>query len=135
MYYENSFKNSDSPRKTWNLIKEKIGKNKKLSHPEVLINTNGVEVRKLQDVANMFSDYFAGVGQAIVSAGIDLSPYRSHKEYLPPYECTSIFLAHVSFAEFHKIIKNIKNGNSVKLTWARNMLVHSFWGKYSLCDL
>ena len=26
VYYENSFKNSDSPRKTWNLIKEKIGK-------------------------------------------------------------------------------------------------------------
>ena len=113
VYYENSFKNSDSPRKTWNLIKDKIGKNKKLSHPEVLININGVEVREPQDVANMFSDYFAGVGQAIVSAGIDLSPYRSHKEYLPPNECTSIFLAPVSFAEFHKIIKNIKNGNSV----------------------
>ena len=61
----------------------------------------------------MFSDYFAGVGQAIVSAGIDLSPYRLHKEYLPPNECTSIFLALVSFAEFHKIIKNIKNRNSV----------------------
>ena len=76
MYYENSFKNSDSPRKTWNLIKEKIGKNKKLSHPELLINTNGVEVREPQDVANMFSDYFAGIGQAIVSAGIDLSPCR-----------------------------------------------------------
>ena len=58
----------------------------------------------------MFSDYFAGVGQAIVSAGIDLSPYRSHKECLPPNECTSIFLALVSFAEFRKIIKN----NSVK---------------------
>ena len=53
----------------------------------------------------MFSDYFAGVGQAIVSAGIDLSPYRSHKEYLPQNECTSIFLAPVSLAclddDFH----------------------------------
>ena len=63
----------------------------------------------------MFRDYFADVGQAIVSARIDFSPYRSHKEYLPPppNECTSIFLVPVSFAEFHKIIKNIKNGNSV----------------------
>ena len=100
-------------RKTWSLIKDKIGKNKKLSPPEALININCVEVGKPQDVANIFSDYFATVGQAIVSAGIDLSPYRSHKEYLPPNECTSIFLAPVSFAEFHMIIKNIKNDNSV----------------------
>ena len=29
VYYENSFKNSDSPQKNWNLIKDKIGKIKK----------------------------------------------------------------------------------------------------------
>ena len=48
-------------------------RNKKLSHHEVLFNTNGIEVRGLQDAANMFSDYLAGVSHSIVSAGIDLS--------------------------------------------------------------
>ena len=84
---------------------------KKLSHPEVLINTNNVEVRGPQEVANMFSDYFASVGKSVVSAGIDLSSCRSYKQYLPSNECTNIFLAPVSFAEFHKVIKNIKTVN------------------------
>ena len=52
----------------------------------------------------MLSDYLAGIGQSIVSAGIDLSPCRSHKQYFPPpNEYTGIFLAPVSFAEFQKI--------------------------------
>ena len=62
----------------------------------------------------MFSDHFAGVGQSNVSAGIDWSPCRSHKQYLPPTESTNIFWAPASFAESQKIIKNIKSGNSVE---------------------
>ena len=107
IYYENSFKNYDFPRKTWNLIKDKIGKTEKLSQPEALSNTNGVKVRR-PPVAYMFSDYFTGVGRSIIAAGIDSSPCRSHKQYLPPTECTSIFLAPVGSAEFQKIIKNIR---------------------------
>ena len=42
IYYENSFKKSDSPRTTWKLIKGKIGNNAKTSHLEVIINENGV---------------------------------------------------------------------------------------------
>jgi len=34
-YYENSFQNSDSPRKSWSLIKDKIGRYKRLSHRPV----------------------------------------------------------------------------------------------------
>ena len=57
-YYEDSVQNSDSPRKTWNLIKDTIGRNKQWSHPEVLYGINSEEVSRLQAVANMFSDYF-----------------------------------------------------------------------------
>ena len=63
---------------------------------------NSEEVRGPQAVATMFSDYFKDVGQSIVSAGIDLSSHRMHKHYFPPSEDTSLFLAPVSFAQFHK---------------------------------
>ena len=91
-----------------NLINDKIEKNEKSSQPEALSNTNGVKVRGPQAVANMFSDYFTGVGRSIIAAGIDSSPCRSHKQYLPPTESKSIFLALVSSVEFQKIIKNIR---------------------------
>ena len=112
--------------KLWILEK----KNKKLSHPEVLTNTNGVEVRGLQAVANIFSNYFAGVSQSFVSAGIDLSPSRSHKQYLPPTESTSIFLAPVSFAEFQKIIKNLKNSISVGHDEPSTNLLEYYWSYF-----
>ena len=54
----------------------------------------------------MSSDYFIGVGPSIVSLYID-------KHYFLPSEGTRIFLVPVIFAEFHKVIKNIKSGNSV----------------------
>lgn len=113
LYYEKSFRNSDSPRKTWSLIKDKIGRNKKLLHPEVLFDINGKEFRGPQAVAKKFSEYFASIGSSVVSGEVDLSSPRSHKKYLPPTEDTSIFMAPVTFAEFQKVIKNLKNGNSL----------------------
>jgi hypothetical protein len=49
-YYEDSFHNSVSPRKTLSLIKDKIGRNKQLPHLEVLFDINSEEVRGPQAV-------------------------------------------------------------------------------------
>ena len=61
----------------------------------------------------MFSDYFIGVEESIVSTQIDFSSCRMHKRYFLPSEGTSIFLAPVSLAEFHKATKNTESVNSV----------------------
>ena len=105
-----------------------LGRNKKFSHPEVLFDINYEEVRGPQTVAKMISDYFTGVGQSTVWTEIDLSSRRSHKQYFPPTEGESIFLAPVSFAEFQKVIKSMKNGKSVRYDELSTMLLKSIAG-------
>jgi len=108
-----------------------IGQNKRLLHPEVLYEINSEEFRGPQAVANMFSDYFIGVGQFIVPAEIDFSFRNIHKYYFPPSEDTSIILAPVSFAEFHKDIKNVKSGNSVGYDGLSTKLLKNISGAIS----
>jgi hypothetical protein len=112
IYYENSFKKSDSPRTTWNLIKEKIGNNTKTPHPEVIINENGVELKGKDIVADYFCNYFSHINTT-VELNSPESPFYSYKDYLPPSENSSMFLAPVAFGEFQKVINNLKNGNSL----------------------
>ena len=106
-YFENSFRNADSPKKTWDLIKQKIGNNWNNFYPELLIDKNGLESKGNGAIAESFSAHFASIGSD-VTHGLCLTSTHSYKKCLPQLEDTSMFLTPVSLDEFPKKLSRFK---------------------------
>ena len=80
----------------------------------MIINKSAVELKGKDVVAGYFCNYFSHISTTVELESPESVPY-SYKDYLPPSENSSMFLAPVTFGEFQKEITNLKSGNSLGL--------------------
>jgi hypothetical protein len=100
----------------------------------VIINENGVELKGKDIVADYFCNYFSHINTT-VELNSPESPFYSYKDYLPPSENSSMFLAPVAFGEFQKVINNLKNGNSLGIDgFSTNILKEIFCNPCSVAS-
>ena len=55
--------NSNDPKKIWNIIREKIGKNKKKSVNKIkYIYEKGIKIENKTEIANIMNNFYCNVG-------------------------------------------------------------------------
>ena len=104
----------EDPKKTWKLINELRGINKKQIKPPFVIDNEKIIDRRA--IANAFNKYFVSIASELNSNldGINLneSHFQSFTEFLTPANINSIFLEECSGHEINEIISEFKNGKS-----------------------
>ena len=104
----------EDPKKTWKLINELRGINKKQIKPPFLIDNEKIVDRRA--IANAFNKYFVSIASELNSDldGINLnqSHFKSFTEFLMPANMNSIFLEECSGHEINEIIAEFQNGKS-----------------------
>ena len=95
---------SDS-KKLWKIIKEKIGKSKKVNNKIKSILDNGIKIEYKTEISNIMNRFYCNVGKNLSKNIID--PEEKPKEI----ECNpkSIFINPTNAEEVIKIINQLKN--------------------------
>ena len=104
-----------NPKKTWEVINQIRGKNKRAMKPQFLINNQKIVERRV--IANEFNKYFASLAsnlndRLISEDGIPISPIKHFHEYLPKTTTGSIFLYDCTTDEVSTIIRELQNGKA-----------------------
>ena len=100
--------NKNNLRKTWNIIKSVINRNKKQSTQSSKFISNGKEISDRTEIANLFNNYFINIGPTLASK----IPQKGDKylSYLSHLNIDSMFLEPTTRCEVIKIIMNLKDG-------------------------
>lgn len=100
-------KNSKYPRKFWNIIKDKIGKNKKknVNSIDYLINENNDKIEDKELIADNMNEYFCSIGQRL-SDRIDQGVGSQFK--LPKNNDNTIYVHYTNVNEIKNIVKRMK---------------------------
>ena len=102
------------PQKTWKLINELRGIDKKQIKPPFLIDNEKIQDRRT--IANAFNKYFVSIASELNSDldGISLnqSHFKSFTEFLMPPNVNSIFIEECTGHEIIEIIDGFQNGKA-----------------------
>ena len=104
-----------NPKKTWEVINQIRGKNKRDMKPQFMIDNQKIVERRI--IANEFNKYFASIASNLNSRlssddGIPISPLKQFHEYLPRRTTDSIFLYECTADEVSRIIRELQNGKA-----------------------
>ena len=113
-YYTNLlYEHRNNPRRTWDVLKELIGKPKKKSVPPEIVTEEGT-VSEPSDIANEFNRYFVEIGQRISSelpADDTVSP--TDRQSLPPsLASNSMFFTPATELEIVTCVLRMKEGSA-----------------------
>ena len=101
--------NKQSISKTWQILNEILGRNKKSKLPSY-INYNGQVVNDNKRIANIFNEYFVNAG--LVASNNVQSTQKHFTDYLPPRVCSYLFFSPTNANEIIDIAKGLKSSFS-----------------------
>ena len=112
-YNDKILENSGNPKKTWEVINEIRGKQKKTLKCQ--FNISGVRITERRVIANKFNEYFSSIASKMNESseiGIKLEPLPKFTDFLPRKTTNSIFLENCTDDEISKIISGLENGKA-----------------------
>ena len=114
-YYLHEFQNAEgSPKKTWLIINECLGKKKMKNLPEEILSPKDKKIVKgKRNVVGVLNEHFANIGHVTsLEAPTRSLPDSAYSAYMPPPSDCSLFLTPVSADELLQVIYQLKNGSS-----------------------
>ena len=99
---------SGDPKKTWEIINQLRGKQKKSMNPVFTIDNKRIMERRV--IANEFNKYFISIASKL-NENVQVSP-NDFKKFLPSSQMHSMFLSECTEYEISDIITNLQNGKS-----------------------
>ena len=113
-YYEKEISSAASQQKMWEILRDKLNKNKRRSIPTFLNNGNDVnESTEKKDIAEFFAKHFRKIGEELVRDLLDKP--SDYTRFMPQNEDKSLYMLPVSFDEYQKAISDLKRGNSASV--------------------
>ena len=115
-YYTGKFnEKSGNIKKTWEVINQIRGKNKREIKPNFVINNEKITNRRI--IANEFNKYFVSLASNLNNAynevgEVKIDDLPSFTDYLPKSNPSSIYLYECTPEEIYEIINDLKNGKS-----------------------
>ena len=101
-------------KKTWEIINNLRGKNRREIKPNFVINDERITNRRI--IANEFNKYFASIASKLnetyVDNGLRIKPLPSFTDYLPKPCLSSIYLQDCDYTEILEIVGELKNGKA-----------------------
>ena len=102
-------------KKTWEIINQLRGKNKRAMKPQFVINNARIIERRI--IANEFNKYFASIASNMnenseLSDGVPLTPITKFEQFMPKQNLKSIFLYDCTENEIAKTISELENGKA-----------------------
>ena len=106
---------SNNPKKTWEVINQIRGKNKRTVKPSFIINNERIIERRA--IANEFNKYFASLASNMnkvfeTDPGIPITPIQTFENYITKRNLNSIFLFECTEDEISKIISELDNNKA-----------------------
>ena len=106
---------SGNLKKTWEIINQIRGKNKRTIKPQFVINNARIVERRI--IANEFNKYFASIASNMnenseLSDGIPITPIIKFEQFMPKRNLKSIFLYDCTENEIANIISELENGKA-----------------------
>ena len=101
---------SGDPKKTWQVINELRGKQKRSIKPLFIIDNERITQRRL--IANAFNNYFASIASKLNDKSDTASSTATTKDFMPAREMHSMLMTECTPEEISKIIKELQNGKS-----------------------
>ena len=95
-------------KKTWNIIKSVINKNKSNKLTSEFKTTSSDIITDKKEISNKFNRYFINVGPSLARK-IPTST-KSYRDFLPPRNEESMYLTPVTCDEIKKIIRKLNEG-------------------------
>ena len=112
-FYKNKISGaSGDPKKTWEIINELRGKQKRSIKPQFLINNERIIQRRV--IANAFNNYFVSIASKL-NDEVRIQPLSANsnfKDFMPAREMHSMLLSDCTEEEISKIIAELQNGKS-----------------------
>ena len=109
-YFE---KHKDDSRKQWQMIHELLGRKRKTSRINKLIDCDGNIINTPVAMANSFNDYFSNIASNLKSNVFESEGRNGdenyHQTYLKNSVSDTMFLKVVEASEVYDVIKNFKN--------------------------
>ena len=99
---------SGNPKKTWELINQIRGKQKKTIKPNFIIDNKRIMDRRV--IANEFNKYFVSIASKL-NEEVQVSS-EDFRMFMPASQMNSFYLDECTEAEVDDIIKNLQNGKS-----------------------
>ena len=100
-------------RKQWQMMNSLLGRKKKTSDINKLVNSDGTTVNSPSSIADSFNTYFSSIASNLKQKSDEnTSPNSngdSYRQFLHGPVCRSMYLEEVDGSEVHKIIANFKN--------------------------
>ena len=101
---------SGDPKKTWEIINDLRGKQRRSIKPLFLIDNERITQRRM--IANAFNNYFASIASKL-NDRVEAQPSTADaKDFMPAREMHSMLLSECTAEEINQIIKELQNGKS-----------------------
>ena len=100
--------NKSSMRKTWNIIKNVISKNKHSKLTTEFKISDSKTITDKKEISNRFNNYFVNVGLSL--ANKIPTTAKNYRDFLPPNNTQSMYIEPVTSDEIKQIIKNLNDG-------------------------
>ena len=111
-YYQNMLENNKlNPKKTWQILKDIIGKSKPGNMSDNFL-INGSIVEDSQVIANAFNDFYINIGSNLAGKIKPNNPYINPISYIKNNVTDSIFIAPATNAEILKIFNTLKKNSA-----------------------
>ena len=107
--------NEGDSKKTWKIINQLRGKEKRAMKPQFVVDNIRITERRI--IANSFNIYFASIASKLNNAiddmeGIGILPIPPFSHFMPQSNPNSIFMTDCSSSEIQDIISELANGKS-----------------------
>ena len=113
-YCEKIYENTENKKKTWQIINQLRGKNRKEMKPSFVIDNKKITNRRV--IANEFNKYFnsiaAKLNQSITDQHLEESRLPTFEDYLMPTNQNSMFLEDCTSEEIQLIISEFDNNKA-----------------------
>ena len=100
--------NMNNPKKLWNVINKKIGKNSKKNSNIKYIIDNNKKITDPDNIVEHLNKFFCNIGKKLIDK---IKPPKNEKIKLPPMNCKTIFLEPTNHQEIEYIIRTMENKN------------------------
>jgi hypothetical protein len=114
-YNTKILESSGNRKKTWEVINQLRGKQKRCIRPQFVINNRRITERRI--IANEFNKYFASIA-ANMNKSLDsdgrvlITPLNDFQTYMPPRTSNSMFISECTETEVSDIISNLDSNKS-----------------------
>ena len=106
--------NKGSSKKTWEVINQLRGKNRRAMKPQFVINNKRITERR--QIATAFNQYFASIASKLNSTydneGLPVIDIPTFSDFMPKSNPNTIFLSDSSSAEVENVISELQNGKA-----------------------